>query len=75
MSPVYRFCKLGTSKACLQFSSCHFTTLTFWFINFLGINRIGLAEYFFSISATPLRVLLFYFLRVPQTLVQLVTFP
>ena len=60
MSPFYRsyrFYRRGTSKACLSIPSCHYTALPqLWSIDFCGINKIGLAEYFLLISATPLRV-------------------
>ena len=55
MSPIYRFCRLMTSKVGQPIPTCHFTRLTqTWSILFLSINKFGLAEYFLSISATPL---------------------
>ena len=69
LSPVYRFCRLGPSKACLPFLACHCTILTrFLSIDFLWINKIELAEYFLLIGATSFRVWLFRFLRMPWTL-------
>ena len=63
-STVCRFCRLGTSKSCLPILSCHFTTLIqFLSIDFLGMNKIWLAEWFLLISATALRVWLFCFLK------------
>ena len=67
VSPIYILCRLGASTAC-QFCCA---ILQCWpnvdpLLGFLGVNKIGLAEYFLLISATPLRLVMFCFL-VPRS--------
>ena len=45
MSPIYRFCRLGTFQTCQTIPSCHLTIMIqFWFIDFLRIKKVGFAE-------------------------------
>ena len=71
-SIIYRFYRWWTSKIHLPIPAFYFTIMTqfFWFIDFLGVNKIDLVEQVCQLfSATPVTVRLFHFLkRVPHLL-------
>ena len=66
---LVRLWRVETSKARLPIPSCHFTMLPqSWCIDFLGFNKIGLAEQFCRLAQPRFRVDLFRFLSVSRSL-------